>query len=137
MKVFEAKKCFFDYHSVNSKPNTIRNYELLLPKFCDQFGHRDLESITSEEVLTFLTRFTEGTKQSTRRLRYSLLSACQLEDSDIHCFQLSSILSETQPIHNCRTLVTHLSSRSYSKTRNPITGRFWKRRWLMKSSLER
>ena len=75
MKVLEAKRCFFDYHSVNSKPNTIRNYELLLPKFCDQFGHRDLESITSEEVLTFLTRFTEGTKQSTRRLRYSLLLA--------------------------------------------------------------
>ena len=75
MKVSEAKKCFFDYHRINSKPNTIRNYELLLFKFCDQFGHRDLESITSEEVLAFLTRFTEGTKQSTRRLRYSLLSA--------------------------------------------------------------
>jgi hypothetical protein len=70
MKVLEAKKCFFDYHRVNSKPNTISNYELLLPKFCDQFGHRDLESITSEEVLTFLTRFTEGTKQSTRGLRH-------------------------------------------------------------------
>jgi integrase/recombinase XerD len=75
MKVSEAKKCFFDYHRINSKRNTIRNYELLLFKFCDQFGHRDLESITSEEVLAFLTRFTEGTKQSTRRLRYSLLSA--------------------------------------------------------------
>jgi integrase len=75
MKVSEAKKCFFDYHRINSKPNTIRNYELLLFKFCDQLGHRNLESITSEEVLAFLTRFTEGTKQSTRRLRYSLLSA--------------------------------------------------------------
>jgi hypothetical protein len=47
MKVSEAKKCFFDYHRINSKRNTIRNYELLLFKFCDQFGHRDLESITS------------------------------------------------------------------------------------------
>lgn len=75
MKVLEAKKCFFDYHRVNSKRNTIRNYELLLLRFCDQFGHRELESITSEEVLAFLTRFTEGTKQSTKRLRYSLLSA--------------------------------------------------------------
>jgi len=45
---------FFDYHRVNSKGNTIRNYKLLLLKFCDQFGHRELESITSEEVLEVL-----------------------------------------------------------------------------------
>ena len=48
MKVLEAKKCFFDYHRINSKTNTIRNYEFLLPRFCDQFGDRQLESITSE-----------------------------------------------------------------------------------------
>ncbi len=54
MKVSEAKKCFFDYHRINSKPNTIRNYELLLFKFCDQCGHREQESITSEEVLEIL-----------------------------------------------------------------------------------
>ena len=29
----------------------------------------------SEEILTFLTEFTEGTKQSTKRLRYALLSS--------------------------------------------------------------
>ena len=75
MKALEAKKSFFDYHRINSKTNTIRNYKLLLPRFCDQFGDRELESITSEEVLSFLTRFTEGTQQSTKRLRYSLLSA--------------------------------------------------------------
>ncbi len=54
MKVLEAKKCFFDYRRVNSKRNTIGNYELLLLKFCDQFSHRELESITSEEVLEVL-----------------------------------------------------------------------------------
>jgi integrase len=31
--------------------------------------------LTKEEILTFLTEFTEGSKQSTKRLRYSLLSA--------------------------------------------------------------
>jgi integrase/recombinase XerD len=41
----------------------------------DHFGNRELESITSEEILAFLTKFTEGTKQSTKRLRYSLLTA--------------------------------------------------------------
>jgi hypothetical protein len=36
---------------------------------------RDLTSITAEEVMSFLNHSTEGTKQSTKRLRYSLLSA--------------------------------------------------------------
>ena len=32
-------------------------------------------SITPDEILSFLTRFTEGTKQSTKRLRYAILSS--------------------------------------------------------------
>ena len=75
MKVSQAKDCFFDYHKINSKKNTLKNYEPLLPKFCDQFGDSDLESITQETILAFLTEFTEGNKQSTKRLRFSLLSA--------------------------------------------------------------
>ena len=75
MRVSEAIKCFSDYHRMNSKTNTVRNYELILSRFCSQFGERAVESITSEEILTFLTQFTEGTIQSTKRLRYSLLSA--------------------------------------------------------------
>jgi len=75
MRVSGAIKCFSDYHRMNSKTNTIRNYKLILSRFCSQFGEREVESITNEEILTFLTRFTEGTKQSTKRLRYSLLSA--------------------------------------------------------------
>jgi integrase/recombinase XerD len=66
---------FFDYHRMNSKTNTIRNYELVLSRFCYQFGDRVLGTISSDEILTFLTQITEGTKQSTKRLRYSLLSA--------------------------------------------------------------
>jgi integrase len=53
----------------------LRNYELLLSRFCEEFGERDLASITTEEVMSFLNHFTEGMKQSTKRLRYSLLSA--------------------------------------------------------------
>ena len=45
-----GQEMFFYYQRLNSKPNTIRNYELLLLKFCDQFDHRDLKSITFEEV---------------------------------------------------------------------------------------
>jgi integrase len=75
MRVSEASRCFLDYHRINSKTNTVRNYELVFTRFCNQFGDRELESLTNEEILKFLTQFTEGTKQSTKRLRYSLLSA--------------------------------------------------------------
>lgn len=51
------------------------NYEGLLAKFSSDFGHREISSITTEETLTFLTRITGGKKQSTKRLRYSLLSS--------------------------------------------------------------
>jgi integrase/recombinase XerD len=75
MRVSEAKRCFLDYHRMNSKPHTIRNYEHVLTKFCDQFADSELGSISSDEILSFLTRLTEGCKQSTKRLRYSLLLA--------------------------------------------------------------
>jgi integrase/recombinase XerD len=75
MRAAEATRCFLDYHRINSKPHTIRNYELVLTRFCGQFGDRELASLTTDEILAFLTRLTEGTKQSTKRLRYSLLSA--------------------------------------------------------------
>ena len=57
------------------KKNTTINYQILLARFNEQFSERDLESITSEEILTFLTHLNEKTKQTTKRLRYALLNA--------------------------------------------------------------
>ena len=65
MKVSQAARCFLDYHRVNSKKNTLRNYEYILAGFSAQFGDREGEPITSEEILSFLGHFTEGAKQST------------------------------------------------------------------------
>jgi len=53
----------------------LTNYELILSRFCDRFGDEYLGAITTESCLVFLTEFTEGAKQSTKKLRYSLLSA--------------------------------------------------------------
>ena len=47
----------------------------MLAKFADRFGSREAEAITTDEILSFLTEVTEGTKQSTKRLRYSLLAS--------------------------------------------------------------
>ncbi len=57
------------------KKNTIRNYEYALRRFSDQFAERELGSITPNEILLFLTQITEGSKQATKRVRYSLLKA--------------------------------------------------------------
>ncbi|MBW2173701.1 MAG: site-specific integrase [Deltaproteobacteria bacterium] len=47
----------------------------MLTHFDNQFGDRELSSVTPDEVLTFLNRITEGTKQTTKRTRYSCLKA--------------------------------------------------------------
>ena len=73
MRVSEASRCFLDYHRMNSKENTVRNYELVSSRFCSEFADRELGSISPDKILAFLTQLTEGTKQSTRRLRYCLL----------------------------------------------------------------
>ena len=57
------------------KKNTIKNYAFLFTRFNDEFGKRDLESITPDEILSFLTRLTEGNNQTTKRNRYSSLKA--------------------------------------------------------------
>ena len=75
MKVSKAIKICLDYHRNHSKPNTVRSYEAILKKFDLTFGNKELEVISSEDILTFLDKITDGTKQQTRRTRYSHLAA--------------------------------------------------------------
>jgi len=75
MNVSQAIGIFLNYHRVNSKKTTLRNHEFVLARFSHHFGEREAESISSDEILTFLTKLTEGRNQSTKRLRYALLSA--------------------------------------------------------------
>ena len=63
------------YMFSTTQKNTVRNYEPLLDRLCGQLGDRELASLTTDEILSFLNQFSEGTKPSTKRLRYSLLSA--------------------------------------------------------------
>jgi integrase/recombinase XerD len=57
------------------KKNTIKTYQSILSRLTTHFGERDLSSLTSEEVLSFLTHINQGTKQLTKRTRYSQLTA--------------------------------------------------------------
>ena len=47
----------------------------MFTRFNNEFGNRDIDSITQDEILSFLTRLTEGTKQTTKSNRYSCLKA--------------------------------------------------------------
>jgi len=53
----------------------MRSYKPLLSSFSGQFGHKELSSLTTDSILAFLKDVNHGTKQSTKKLRYSLLSA--------------------------------------------------------------
>jgi integrase/recombinase XerD len=69
------------------KKNTIKTYQSILSKLTTQFGERDLNSLTLEEILSFLTQINQDTKQTTKRTRYSQLTSffnfiCQNLDHD-------------------------------------------------------
>jgi len=75
MRVSEAAGLFLECQKSHSKENSVRAYRLVLSKFCEEFGGDDLETMTTEKVLFFLNRITEGRKQQTKRSRYSHLLA--------------------------------------------------------------
>jgi integrase/recombinase XerD len=49
--------------------------QAILSGFTTQFSERNLHELTSEQILLFLNRMTEGTKQQTKRTRYAHLSS--------------------------------------------------------------
>jgi integrase len=57
------------------KKNTIKTYKSVLSRLTSHFGERDLNSLTPEEVLSFLTLINQGTKPLTKRTRYSQLTS--------------------------------------------------------------
>ncbi len=75
MKLSQGISYCMKYHRANSKKNTIRSTEFVLSKFGREFGDRDMGTITSDEVYTFLMDLTAGKKQTTKRSRYAALSA--------------------------------------------------------------
>lgn len=54
---------------------TIKNYRVLLHKFENHLGERELSQISSEDIFNFLAQYTEGQKQSTKRLKFTLIKA--------------------------------------------------------------
>lgn len=57
------------------KKNTIKTYQSILSKLSALFGERDLNSLTPEEIPSFLATINQGTKLLTKHTRYSQLTA--------------------------------------------------------------
>jgi len=57
------------------KKNTLKTYRSVLSQLTAHFGERDLNSLTSEEVLSFLTLINQKTKPLTNRTRYSQITS--------------------------------------------------------------
>lgn len=75
MNVSQASKSWLDYHRAHSKENTIRTYEFTITKFNQNFANRNLNEVTTDDILDFMTQITEGRKPQTKRIRFSHLTA--------------------------------------------------------------
>ena len=73
MKVSKAAKIWIDYHRTHSKKNTVRAYESLISKFCQQLGDYEIGQLSVDDVLTFLDQLTDGCKPQTKRVGFARL----------------------------------------------------------------
>ena len=79
MKVSQGIRSWLEYHNLHSKKHRqnlpVDPFQTILSKLTAQFGERDLNSLISKEGLSFLIDINQGTKQLTKRTRYSQLAS--------------------------------------------------------------
>ena len=75
MNVSQASKIWLDYHRAHSKHNTVRAYEFTIAKFKQNFANQKLNQVSTDDILGFMTKFTENRKPQTKRIRFSHLTA--------------------------------------------------------------
>ena len=75
MNVSQASKIWLDYHCAHSKHNTVRAYKFTISKFNQDLANLNLNEVSTDHILDFLTQFTEGKKPQTKRIRFAHLTA--------------------------------------------------------------
>jgi len=75
MNVLQASKIWLDYHRAHSKENIIRAYKFNFTKFNQNFVTLNLNEVSTDDILDFMTQITEGRKPQTKRIRFSHLTA--------------------------------------------------------------
>ena len=54
MKVSKAAAIWIDYHNTHSKKNTVRSYQSIIERFCQDFGDAEIGQVTPDGVFSFL-----------------------------------------------------------------------------------
>ena len=75
MNVSQASKIWLEYHRAHSKHNTVRAYEFTIAKFNQNFANLNLNQVSMDDILDFMSKFNEGRKPQTKRIRFSHLTA--------------------------------------------------------------
>jgi site-specific recombinase XerD len=72
MNVSQASKVWLDYHRAHSKENTVRAYEFTISKFNQNYANLNLNEVSTDHILDFMTKITEGRKPQTKRIRFPI-----------------------------------------------------------------
>ena len=75
MNVSQASKIWLEYHRAHSKHNTVRDYEFTIAKFNQNFVNLNFNEVSTDDILDFIAKITEGRKPQTKRIRFSHLTA--------------------------------------------------------------
>jgi site-specific recombinase XerD len=75
MIVSQTSKIWLEYHRALSKCNTVRAYEFTIEKFNQNFANLNLNEVSTDDILDFMAKITEGRKPQTKRIRFSHLTA--------------------------------------------------------------
>jgi hypothetical protein len=75
MKLSYAADLCLDYHRANSSDSTISHYEFVLGRLLAAFPERDFDTLSPDEVMSFMAEISKGNKPSTRRSRFQVLLA--------------------------------------------------------------
>jgi integrase/recombinase XerD len=70
MKVSKAIDYWMEYHKLRSDENIVKSYESTVARLRCGLGDRELGSLSSDDILAFLTDATDGSTQLTKRTRY-------------------------------------------------------------------
>jgi hypothetical protein len=62
MNVSQASKIWLEYHRAHSKHNTVRACEFTITKFNQKFSNRNLNEVSTDDILSFMAKFTVGRK---------------------------------------------------------------------------
>ncbi len=60
MNVSQASKIWLAYHRAHSKPNTVRAYEFTIQRFNQNFANQELNEMSTDGILVFMSKITEG-----------------------------------------------------------------------------